>query len=278
MSESSITSQVQALIQNGNAALQSGDSYEARKLFRRVIELESDNIDGWLGLAEAVLPYKDKRDYLHRVLEIDPAHQEAQQRLEEIDRRLAAGEILAPARKRVPPEPAPVEHAAETNEQENGVVVTCYRHPDRETGLRCFQCGNPICADCAKPAAVGQLCPDCARERRPPNYQVSPGILALSFILSVVISFGLSLLVLFLLGGFFFALLISFFLGSFVSRLLVRLLDRVTHAKRGKAMQLAVGIGLGVGVAPLLVLVQFQSFALLIFSGVLIFATIAQLR
>jgi hypothetical protein len=81
-----------------------------------------------------------------------------------------------------------------------------------------------------------------------------------------------------LLGGFFFALLISFFLGSFVSRLLVRLLDRVTHAKRGKAMQLAVGIGLGVGVAPLLVLVQFQSFALLIFSGVLIFATIAQLR
>src|SRR5262249_15708431 len=24
----------------------------------------------------------------------------------------------------------------------------CYRHPDRETGLSCSECGRPICADC----------------------------------------------------------------------------------------------------------------------------------
>jgi membrane associated rhomboid family serine protease len=36
----------------------------------------------------------------------------------------------------------------------------CYRHPDRETGLSCSECGRPICADCATFAPVGIRCPD----------------------------------------------------------------------------------------------------------------------
>ena len=36
----------------------------------------------------------------------------------------------------------------------------CYRHPDRETGLSCSDCGRPICTDCATFAAVGIRCPD----------------------------------------------------------------------------------------------------------------------
>jgi membrane associated rhomboid family serine protease len=36
----------------------------------------------------------------------------------------------------------------------------CYRHPDRETGLACSECGRPICPDCATFAAVGIRCPD----------------------------------------------------------------------------------------------------------------------
>jgi membrane associated rhomboid family serine protease len=45
-------------------------------------------------------------------------------------------------------------------------ATTCYRHPDRVTGLRCSRCGRPICGECAVPAAVGQLCPDDARDRQ----------------------------------------------------------------------------------------------------------------
>jgi membrane associated rhomboid family serine protease len=41
--------------------------------------------------------------------------------------------------------------------------TTCYRHPDRQTGLRCSRCDRPICGECANPAPVGQLCPDDAR-------------------------------------------------------------------------------------------------------------------
>lgn len=42
-------------------------------------------------------------------------------------------------------------------------TTTCYRHPDRATRLRCSRCERPICAECSHDAAVGQLCPECAR-------------------------------------------------------------------------------------------------------------------
>jgi membrane associated rhomboid family serine protease len=43
---------------------------------------------------------------------------------------------------------------------EGAEVRYCYRHPDRETGLSCSECGRPICADCINYAPVGLRCPD----------------------------------------------------------------------------------------------------------------------
>src|SRR5207244_11410123 len=39
-------------------------------------------------------------------------------------------------------------------------MATCYRHPDRETGLSCSECGRPICTDCMTVAPVGIRCPE----------------------------------------------------------------------------------------------------------------------
>jgi membrane associated rhomboid family serine protease len=44
-------------------------------------------------------------------------------------------------------------------------MATCYRHPDRETGVSCSNCGRPICPDCMTSTSVGMRCPECARER-----------------------------------------------------------------------------------------------------------------
>jgi membrane associated rhomboid family serine protease len=44
-------------------------------------------------------------------------------------------------------------------------METCYRHPNRETGVACSNCGRPICPDCMTPTSVGMRCPECARQR-----------------------------------------------------------------------------------------------------------------
>jgi membrane associated rhomboid family serine protease len=45
-------------------------------------------------------------------------------------------------------------------------MATCYRHPNRETGVSCSNCGKPICPDCMTPTPVGMRCPDCAGQRQ----------------------------------------------------------------------------------------------------------------
>jgi membrane associated rhomboid family serine protease len=44
-------------------------------------------------------------------------------------------------------------------------MAVCYRHKDRETGVSCSNCGNPICPDCMTPTPVGMRCPECSRQR-----------------------------------------------------------------------------------------------------------------
>src|SRR3712207_1231686 len=44
-------------------------------------------------------------------------------------------------------------------------METCYRHPDRETGVSCSSCGRPICPDCMTATPVGMRCPECSKQR-----------------------------------------------------------------------------------------------------------------
>ena len=49
----------------------------------------------------------------------------------------------------------------------------CQRHPDVETSLSCGRCGTSVCPQCMHHAPVGIRCPDCARVRPVPTYDVS---------------------------------------------------------------------------------------------------------
>jgi membrane associated rhomboid family serine protease len=46
------------------------------------------------------------------------------------------------------------------------VERTCYRHPNRVTGLSCSECGRPICTECMTMAPVGIRCPEHAGGQR----------------------------------------------------------------------------------------------------------------
>lgn len=49
----------------------------------------------------------------------------------------------------------------------------CARHPKTETNLRCGRCDALICPQCLVHAPVGVRCPECAKTRRLPTFEVS---------------------------------------------------------------------------------------------------------
>ncbi|MDH3193090.1 MAG: rhomboid family intramembrane serine protease [Acidimicrobiia bacterium] len=77
----------------------------------------------------------------------------------------------------------------------------CYRHPDRETGLACSNCGKPICPDCSVDAVVGQRCLDCHKEIGTTRVSRGTGIAALGPVTKALLAINLAVYVLQWLPG-----------------------------------------------------------------------------
>jgi membrane associated rhomboid family serine protease len=76
-------------------------------------------------------------------------------------------------------------------------VETCYRHPNRETGVSCSSCGRPICPECMTPTPVGMRCPECSRQRTkvrsgPAAYSTNPTLTYIIIGICVALQLGQS--------------------------------------------------------------------------------------
>lgn len=162
-------------------------------------------------------------------------------------------------------------------------VVFCARHPDVETVLECGRCGTPICPRCMIHTPGGIRCPDCAKLRRPPMYELAPLDYAKAIGVGVVLAVALGFAGAILFpprgfGGLF--LLLALFVGSAVGGLVAEAIHRATNGKRGVAMQV---IGAGTLAGALLVrMVLSGEFELdiagLLIAGVGVFAVWGRLR
>jgi len=79
--------------------------------------------------------------------------------------------------------------------------TVCYRHPRVETGVRCSDCGRPICTDCMVFGPVGIRCPECSgrptgakktvQQVRKAGERAPTGIVTISLVvLNVVVFLG----------------------------------------------------------------------------------------
>jgi hypothetical protein len=240
--------EVQQLIQHGRIAALAGDTSSARTHFRRAAELDSACAEAWVGLSGVVPVLAEKRECLQRALALEPHNTEARAGLCYVEQLLADGVRIAPAQR---------DHRLVTSEaastslpaDSTPAIEHCYNHPDRETGLHCVQCAQPICGKCARMAPVGQLCPKCRHGRRPQQYKVASANLLVAGGVALIVSALASALAQFVMGGFL-GFYVAFFAGPLTAEIIIRITDRLTRAKRGRAMQIVVGAAMVAGMLP----------------------------
>jgi len=75
-------------------------------------------------------------------------------------------------------------------------VNTCYRHPDRDAGVRCQRCDKFICPSCMNAASVGFHCPECTKSGKQKVYTSASMFHSRPVITQVLLGFNVAVFVL----------------------------------------------------------------------------------
>jgi hypothetical protein len=277
---------LRSLLRQALKVADSGKRSAAEQLYRQITEEAPESADAWLGLAGVVSERGQKIAAYEQVLALNPDNQAAQVALAELrgestpriaepvshddgkddpfdqsrewldevtSRPQKSSAIVAVTEEAaVAPviEDVKEHHAHDEDLDHTGELshtVACYRHSDRETSLRCYTCGRPICSDCAVKTPVGYRCPTCIREAQEVFFNAK----ATDYILAAVVSLPISLLAGFLvlqLGGGFFFIFIMLFIGGAVGGLIGRVAKRAVGRRRGRYLPHVVAASIVVGV------------------------------
>lgn len=233
-----------------------GKNAAAEGIYRQIIDEAPDAEEAWLGLAEVVNDPAEKRAAYEQALAIAPELPAAVVGLARLDGRPVPPEIEAvlaeEARVAAEKEAARARKEAEVEKvakaEEATFELACYRHPDRTTSLRCYNCQRPICISCANKTPVGYICPECQREAEDAFFNAKPT----DYIIAALVSLPISLLVGYLMvnffsGGFLFFLII-FFVSGAVGSFIGRVTKRAIGGRRGRYLPALVAAMMVLGV------------------------------
>ena len=234
---------LRALLAQAERNANYGKNTAAEMMYRQIIDEAPEAEEGWLGLARVVTDADEKRAAYERALELAPQTPAAVAGLAVLDGRPVPPEAAAALAALEPPveetRPSVVSIAEETAPaapvEEATYTLTCYRHPDRLTSLRCYNCNRPICISCARKTPVGYICPECQRQAEDAFFNSKPT----DYLIAALVSLPISLLAGYLLVnfagrfGFFFYLLI-FFISGAVGSFIGRITKRAIGGRRGR--------------------------------------------
>lgn len=226
------------------------DADERETALNRALQLEPDNaralelLDGAGGARPSTPkstaeetpddPFSQSRSWLDEATarRDEPAQEDSVQEEEPVE----------PVVQKPAPLPTPrleVESPnAASTEVETGLY--CYRHPKRETGLRCITCNRPICMRCAQHTPVGYRCPQCIREAQ--DVFFSAGVL--DYLMTAVVTLVLAIIAGVIAGslGFF-----VIFIGPAAGTLIGRIAFRVARRRHGRYLPELVAVLVAIG-------------------------------
>ena len=220
-----------------------GKNAAAEGIYRQILDAAPDAEEAWLGLAGVVADPDEKRAAYERALRLAPDMPAAIAGLARLDGRPVPPEVAAALETAAEPEEIVPIKAERLDDDDNNATTAdveadyelyCYRHPDRATSLRCYNCDRSICISCANKTPVGYICPECQREAEDAFYNSKP----LDYLIAALVSLPISLLIGFLIvrffsGGFLFFLII-FFVSGAVGSFIGRITKRAIGGRRGR--------------------------------------------
>lgn len=229
---------LRSLLRQADKVADSGKRAAAEQLYRQLIEEGPDVAEAWFGLGQVVNDATEQEEAYERAVSLRPDYADAvralaQLRDEQVPEWAEAVERVDAEPELLQQEPEEVVHTAVSSDDD--YELFCYRHPNRSTSLRCYNCGKPICSSCAIKTPVGYSCPDCIREKediffnaKPLDYIVAP---AIGLVMSLVAGY---LVARFALRGGFLTYIILLFVGGFVGRLIGQISKGAIERRRGR--------------------------------------------
>lgn len=242
------------LLRQADKIANAGKRAAAEQMYRQLIAENPDLAQAWFGLAQVVTDRAEKEQALEKATLLAPDYPEAARALaslrgdpipdwaqepepEPAIEKMVVKEPIEPAQTAVSPATSTHEHkhTAAANVDDEDQELFCYRHPDRSTALRCYNCGKPICSSCAVKTPVGYICPDCIREKEDVFFNAT----TLDYLVAPLVCLLLSLpagwlVVRFTLGGSFFVFIILIFVGGMVGRFIGQFSKRAVGRRRGR--------------------------------------------